>query len=91
VLVFIGDQAVAAFDARIQVLQQFSALRGFQPQRQFGDFDRLGVEVDPVEIMRENFAVNVFRFRFFAQRLEPLGDTLVLRREKIECGNEKSA
>jgi hypothetical protein len=89
VLAFIGDQAVAAFDTLLKVLQQLAALRGFQPQRKFGDFDRLGIEIDAMQIVGEDFAVHLARIDLLAKHCEAFVDALKFRREIIEGGDEE--
>lgn len=66
------------------------APRGFEPKRKPRDFDRLGIEVDAIEIAGDDFVE-----RIEIDRLTKVGkmgyDAPVFRGEQIEGGDEKSA
>ena len=91
VVVFIRDQAVAAFDALLKVLQKLAALRGFQPQRQLSDLDRLRIEIDAVQIAGEDFPVHLARIDRLSERCKAFGDAPIFRREIIEGGDKEGA
>ena len=85
-------QAVAADEMPVQGIQFLSGLGGFQPQRELGNFNRTGVDVHAVKVVRQNGAVAVKLFQGIGiktaqgQRQFP-----VVRREHIKRGHQKSA
>ncbi len=80
------DQAVADLDRRLQVLQPVLVARGLEPQRQARDLDQLGIEIDAVEVARQDLVVEVEIDRL-PERMQPLDGAAVLGREQVERGD----
>ncbi len=87
----VGDQAVADTQVGFEALQRLAVPGGLEPQRQLGDFDGFGVEVDAIEVAVEDFAVDVEEVGVAGDGLDLFVDLPVLGVEHIEGSNEKSA
>jgi phosphatidylserine/phosphatidylglycerophosphate/cardiolipin synthase-like enzyme len=86
-LILVRNETIAAFDARVQIVKQFSALGGFQPKRKLRDLDGLWVKIDAVQIMGENFAVHLARVNLISEGHEAFGDTLIFGGKIIKGRN----
>src|SRR5690606_610 len=56
------DDGIAAAQVGVEVVQGPVGAGGLEPQRELGDFNRLGADVDAEEVVGENVAVEVEEF-----------------------------
>ena len=48
------DEAVAAADVVVECAEWFAGRGSVEPEGEFGNFDRFGVDVDAVDVVRED-------------------------------------
>ena len=86
------DDGVAAANAGIEVVERLAGAGGLEPERQLGDLDRFGAEVDAEEVAGEDFAVEVEQFGLTAaQGGQALVGADVLGVQEVEGRDQEGA
>ena len=85
------DDAVADADRVVEAGEGFAALGGFDPEAEAADLDRFVVEVDAVEVVFEDPAVEVEERTMAAELVQAVVGMLVDGVQLIEGFDEKRA
>jgi hypothetical protein len=87
----VADDAVAFADGVVEAGELFAASGGFDPETELADLDGLGIQVDAVEIVLENLAVEIEKGALAAKFFEAGIGNFVKGVKLIEGFDEKSA